>query len=578
MGGEERIATTRENPLPERCDVLICGAGLAGLTLALQLRREQPELSIVLVDRLRRPFPEGAFKVGESFTEAGSFYLDSQAPGYFADKHLYKMGFRFFLNGPEEEIERRPELGLVRFPIVTSYNVDRGRAEEDLRQFAVDAGVTLIEGARVADVDLHADEDHRVRLEAIETGESSSIGARWFIDASGRRRLLQRKLGLSKDAGEPCGAAWFRLPGRIDVSDLAGPGSDAWRERVPDNNRFWSANHLVGPGYWLWLIPLPCDMTSVGIVAHEDYHPFDSYNTFDRAKQWLRDHEPAFARYIEGIKPVDFGAMRNYSYSARQVFSKDRWACVGEAAVFTDPLYAQGGDLIAYANNVVADLLNHDRAGTLTAAIERHYNQTFLATCESLMINVQNTYFVFQSAVVAVTKALWDFVAGWSFFAPMVFNPSLNTPEQAEIRKARARYFFLTKRMQELFRSWASRPPGTLGFEFINFIGVSLLQEARDRNLHPGKTAEELIDDHAHAMRRAEELAQVLFRLAIEDQMPERLAEIESAGWLNAWAVSLDPSRWEQDGLFAPTSEPRDLQPLTTELQALFSRRVPSRV
>ena len=45
--------------------------------------------------------------------------------------------------------------------------------------------------------------------------------------------------------------------------------------------------------------------------------------------------------------------MKDYSYSSERVFSKDRWACTGEAALFADPFYSPGTDLIAVANTLI---------------------------------------------------------------------------------------------------------------------------------------------------------------------------------------------------------------------------------
>ena len=56
-------------------DVVICGGGLAGLTLARQLKLELPELSVAVIDRFKHPLPEAVFKVGESSVELGTFYF-----------------------------------------------------------------------------------------------------------------------------------------------------------------------------------------------------------------------------------------------------------------------------------------------------------------------------------------------------------------------------------------------------------------------------------------------------------------------------------------------------------------------
>lgn len=58
----------------------------------------------------------------------------------------------------------------------------------------------------------------------------------------------------------------------------------------------------------------------------------------------------------------------------------------------------------------------------------------------------------------------------------------------------------------------------------------------------------------------------MIFLLALEDTMPEKLADFPSKVWLNAWAISLDPERWEADGLFRPTRKPHALRPVMERL------------
>ena len=50
-----------------------------------------------------------------------------------------------------------------------------------------------------------------------------------------------------------------------------------------------STVHLMGKGYWVWLIPLGSGSTSIGIVADNDLHPYARINRYDRAVEWLRE-------------------------------------------------------------------------------------------------------------------------------------------------------------------------------------------------------------------------------------------------------------------------------------------------
>jgi hypothetical protein len=65
-----------------------------------------------------------------------------------------------------------------------------------------------------------------------------------------------------------------------------------------------------------------------------------------------------------------------------------------------------------------------------------------------------------------------------------------------------------------------------------------------------------------------EEVAQIIFLMALADTMPEMLAHMPSPVWVNAWAIGLNPQCWEADGLFSPASEPRPL--MIEQFAAMF--------
>ena len=256
----------------ESWDIVICGGGLAGLLLARQLRQELPELSVMVIERTTRPLPDACHKVGESSVELASQYLERLGlRDYLLDQQLVKLGLRFFPGGGKQPLVERTEIGPCAEPIVRSYQLDRGRLEQDLRSFIETDGATLVEGAKVTNVNLSEDDsDHEITYE--REGTETKVRAHWVIDASGRTALLRKKLKLTRSSHHIASAGWFRVPGRIDVNDMVPASETEWHSRPCADERWRSTNHFMGPGYWAWLIPLSTGHTSVGLVIHEELH------------------------------------------------------------------------------------------------------------------------------------------------------------------------------------------------------------------------------------------------------------------------------------------------------------------
>lgn len=100
----------------------------------------------------------------------------------------------------------------------------------------------------------------------VQNGDTlTDTTARWVVDASGRNRLLGRQLDLKRANAHQCNAVWLRVATEIDV----GRWSDdpEFQGRLVEGDRAMSTNHLMGQGYWVWLIRLASGATSVGIVA-----------------------------------------------------------------------------------------------------------------------------------------------------------------------------------------------------------------------------------------------------------------------------------------------------------------------
>jgi 2-polyprenyl-6-methoxyphenol hydroxylase-like FAD-dependent oxidoreductase len=438
-------------------DVTIVGGGMAGLTLALQLKKIRPDTRILVIEKQKHPVPEAAYKVGESTVEVAAYYLrDVLGLGEILQtQHLRKFGLRmFFSTDGNRDITHRVEYGQISEAPLPAYQLDRGRLENTLSIKLPQQGIVLLDGCKVQQIVLQPQSDFHC-LNILYEGNNVSIQTRWVVDASGRNTLLQRQLGLAKKVGHTANAVWFRVGHRIDINDWS---TDLeWKTRITNGERSLSTNHLMGPGYWVWLIPLSSGSTSVGIVTDASMHPFEEMNRFERAMAWLHVHEPQCAQAVEEYpdKIQDFRVMKDYSYSCEQVYSDERWCLTGEAAVAIDPLYSSGGDLIAVGNGLVCDLITRDLDGEDIEDRAIAHNQLFLILADVWLVAYEQQYPLMGNAQVMVAKVIWDTIIYWAFPGLLYFHDKFrNLAESPDVLINLYRCWNLHSRVQAFFREW----------------------------------------------------------------------------------------------------------------------------
>ncbi|MFL5702114.1 MAG: NAD(P)/FAD-dependent oxidoreductase, partial [Ktedonobacteraceae bacterium] len=185
---------------------------MAGLTLALQLKKARPAIRILVIEKQKHPVPETAHKVGESTVEIAAHYLKDilGLEEHLRTQQLRKFGLRMFFSFEgNQDITRRVELGSTVFPPLPTYQLDRGRLENALGQELREQGVFL-DGCKVQQVELRPQEEMH-RLQIVHENNEREITARWVVDATGRSSLLKRQLGLAKKGGHHANAVWFRI-------------------------------------------------------------------------------------------------------------------------------------------------------------------------------------------------------------------------------------------------------------------------------------------------------------------------------------------------------------------------------
>ncbi|MEZ5595979.1 MAG: tryptophan 7-halogenase [Pseudomonadales bacterium] len=442
------------NGVLNRVDVCILGGGLAGQTLARQLRQRAPSLDIVVLEHRRHPFPEGAHKVGESTVEIASAYLAGTLglEAHLREAHLPKFGLRMFLRGEtpiSDDLACYDEIGVSRVLPIPTYQIDRGRLENHLTMLNRQAGVSVLDGTTIRSVSTSV-RTHLVTLRS-DAGEST-IQARYLVDATGRRAFLRSQTGLSRAVRHRNHAIWLRVEGALDIDRWSNDAQ--WAARCHGKSRRLSTNHFTGPGYWVWLIPLASGCTSVGLVFDPTLVDLDEVNSHAGLLDWLRREHPLVAAALENRSVLDFHVLKSYAVGSRQLFHEDGWMLTGDAGVFSDPFYSPGSDFIAFANGFITELIASAADAETYAAFQRYF-LSFFANTLSIY---RGQYGGFGDRDLMALKTVWDYAYYWGALAKLFFCKGYaDGAFMAEAHPELLRASVLNTRMQRLFRDMSRR-------------------------------------------------------------------------------------------------------------------------
>jgi flavin-dependent dehydrogenase len=413
-------------PLPhqDHYDVVIIGAGLAGLSLARQLLLASDRLTILEIDK-RGEIPPVGQKVGEATVQCSGYYFSKvlELEEYLLREHYLKYNLRFYWktegqdNSRYESYSQSYIRGISNVP---TYQLDRNKIEDELlrrnqetSQFTFDLNAVNL-NVELAETD---DEPHRVSYTV--RGEPRAVTARWVIDAAGRAHVLAKKRQLERKNPIRHGSSFMWVDGLLNLENLTDSSPKEIRLNPQRSQTghlpFWLAtNHFCEEGLWWWTIPLQ-GKTSLGLVYDNRLIPPSTVNDPKRLVQWVCDHFPCFARDLPNREIIHYACYRDFSFDCAQTIDRRRWALIGEAGRWTDPLYSPGGDLISIYNTLVTDAILLPDQAALDEKVEL-YEQLQRAVYNAYVPSYAVSYDCLGDQEAYTLKYVWELTIYFAFY------------------------------------------------------------------------------------------------------------------------------------------------------------------
>ncbi len=300
--------------------MVVIGGGPSGSTAAALLARKG--YRVIALEKARHP----RFHIGESL-------LPMNLPVFERLGVLDKVrALGVFKRGADFEADNAQGYNTYAFDRAIgdspphAYQVWRQDLDKMLFDHARDCGADAREGHEVVKAEQAGPRESLLEVRA-DDGTGYSIRARYVVDASGRDALLATKKRLRRKNREHQSAAIF---GHFRGATLR-PGEDA------GNISIYRFDHG-----WMWMIPLPGGVMSVGAVCRPEYLKSRKGRTVEFLRATLQLN-PALWGRLEHAELIgdEVRVTGNYSYDSARMGGPG-WVLVGDAFAFLDPVFSSG--------------------------------------------------------------------------------------------------------------------------------------------------------------------------------------------------------------------------------------------
>ncbi|MEM7031079.1 MAG: NAD(P)/FAD-dependent oxidoreductase [Chloroflexota bacterium] len=347
-------------------DVAIIGSGLAGATLAAILARHS--LKVIMFEAKSHP----RFSIGESMILETSEMMRALAElydvpeiAYFSSENFLSQagsshgvkrhfGFMHHQAGQSHNPDHTLQAVIPKEPHGHELHLYRQDTDYFMMMCAVKHGATIQQNTAIKDVDITASDVTLI------TANDQTISADFVVDAGGFRSVISQKLNLRTQNQQTLSRGLF-----THMIDVALVGADSQHQADYDLpfRMHEGTLHHVFEGGWLWVIPFnnhaqsTNPLVSVGLMLDPRVYPQDDTLTPEEEFFQFIDKFPEIKAQFSQAKSVrDWVRAPRIQYGSKQIVG-DRWAVLGHAAGFIDPLYSKGLYVSLTSVNILADLL-----------------------------------------------------------------------------------------------------------------------------------------------------------------------------------------------------------------------------
>lgn len=334
--------------------IVIIGGGPAGCAAAIAAVNEGAESVVVIEKEPKNRHRIGEILLTQTILELNNLgvaedirrYADHYGWGRkFAAAYVHgkdRTPWKVQNNHPMASSEDQPHIPRCfvdeKTQLWYTLMVKRHEFDESLREIAASKGVQFIHGA-VRDMHIIAQQDKNTStISSLEiellSGGREKINAAFIIDATGQQAFIPRKLNERKIIDDWNLQARYTYFRNVDFDNAMKNG--LFKE---------GANIVSFEDGWSWIAHLGNDVTGVGIVSRQwdktDRNFWSKLGNLPEFKTFGLDKAKVVDFMGNDIEQNNFYAHPNYRFRSETMRGRN-WACVGDAAMFLDPLLSQG--------------------------------------------------------------------------------------------------------------------------------------------------------------------------------------------------------------------------------------------